>query len=148
MSNKIMSKETEAKTPTDNIKESDSSDQTSEIANQTTEQKKAEATPSPTDSSASDIEALKSITQDLLKVAKAQTDTIASQKQEIAELKEKLTTLDTDYQNSKPLDRRAEVVGLFDWGKQKEIFANDHYKSQKDYAYKLLNDLDLEFPPA
>lgn len=148
--NHIMSKEVEVKASTDIINNESSARQDSSGSSTqiSSEQINAEATPSPKDTSASDINELKGLTQQLIDLAKTQTETIATQREEIAKLKEDLNTLNTDYQNSKPLDRRAEVVGLFDWGKQLQTFTNEHYKSEKEYAYSLFKGLQLEFPEA
>lgn len=144
-----MSKETEK---VDKIEMSGSVDQTTShkevLETTSTTPTKGEEAPSPKDSSSDDINELKGLTKQLIELSKSQTEIIATQKQELNQLKEQLETLNTDYQNSKPLDRRAEVVGFFDFGKQKEIFNGENYKSERDYAARLFRDLDMEFPTA
>lgn len=143
-----MSKETEK---VDKIEKSVSVEQTpsnQEVIETASAHKTGEDAPSPKDSSSDDINELKGLTKQLIELTKTQTETIATQKQELNQLKEQLETLNTDYQNSKPLDRRAEVVGFFDFGKQREIFNGENYKSEREYAARLFRDLDMEFPTA
>lgn len=141
---------TEDTTSKDKISVSESSAQTTSTEDSSLFDKPEQAgdIPAPKESPAPDIDELKSMTAQLLELNKGNQEIISKLKEDLAEQKAKFDELSQDYESRKPLDRRAEVVGLFDWGKQKEIFANEHFKSQKEYAYKLLNDLDLEFPPA
>lgn len=145
-----MSKEVEVQSSNDIIKDVGGTTQQmdEDLAKLKSESSKAEETPSPKETSASDINELKGLTQQLVELAKTQNETIAAQREELSKLKEDLNALNNDYQSHKPLDVRAEVVGMFDWGRQIHHFKNEQYQSQKDYAYNLFKSIELEFPGA
>lgn len=145
-----MSTPTEEKSSTDKISTSESSAQTPSREDRLLFDKTEQAgdKPAPQESPAPDIEELKSMTAQLLELNKGNQELISQLKGELAEQKAKFDELSNDYETRKPLNRQAEVVGFFDFGKQKEIFNGSRYETERDYAAKLFRDLDAEFPSA
>lgn len=93
-----------------------------------------------------------SITDELLtkmvNLCEKQSETIVSLNQRLNNLEAKHEQLNTEYQNDKPLDVRAEHLGTIDYSTKKQVLYSESYNDQKTQARNIMDRLQSLYPSA
>lgn len=90
------------------------------------------------------------VTEELLtkmvNLCEKQSTTITELTNRLNQLEERHESLSEDYQQRKPISIRAEVMGMYDFSKNKEIMYSKIYESEKQRAREIMNGINLKFP--
>lgn len=90
------------------------------------------------------------VTEELLtkmvNLCEKQSTTITELTNRLNQLEERHESLNEDYQQRKPISIRAEVMGMYDFSKNKEIMYSKIYESEKQRAREIMNNINLKFP--
>lgn len=91
-----------------------------------------------------------SITDELLgrmvDLCERQSETITNLNARLSQLEESHSKLNSEYQNDKPLNVKAQVTGTYDFSKNKETFTNQHFQNEKTHARGLMEKLQSMYP--
>lgn len=84
----------------------------------------------------------------MVNLCERQSETIVNLNNRLNQLEEKHNSLNEEYQNGKPLEIKAEVMGMYDFSKNKEIMYKQSYNDEKNYARNLMDKLQSLYPNA